>query len=221
MPVIERTSISFCRAWSPGSLLSTVPRKPATNDTGMEMMPGLDGGKTSKLASGKIEVALPDTTGEKITSSRHEPSPVYMAHSVPVVLNRFQNNEYSSVDRFADAANANASATRNATFCPLAMMPPMIDSAPTTTAVSRATLTSEAASAPPFLMMLAYTSWAKEALAVMVRPATTARIVANATAATTPSRSGAPVSKASSGAAEFSLPVEFEITSAPTSADAP
>jgi hypothetical protein len=69
--------------------------------------------------------------------------------------------------------------------------------------------------------MLAYTSCANDADAVSVSPATTARIVANATAATTPSSTVPPISNASSGAAEFSLPVEDRIRSEPTSADAP
>ena len=43
-----------------------------------------------------------------------------MLHSAPVVLNRFQNSEYRIVGRFAEAATANASATRNAMFWPLA-----------------------------------------------------------------------------------------------------
>ena len=46
-----------------------------------------------------------------------------MLHSAPGVLNRFQNSEYRIVGRFADAATAKASATRNAMFWPLARMP--------------------------------------------------------------------------------------------------
>ena len=65
-----------------------------------------------------------------------------MLHSAPVVLNRFQNSEYSRVGRFAEAATANASATRKATFWPLAAIPPRIDTTPITTAVIRATRTS-------------------------------------------------------------------------------
>ena len=72
-----------------------------------------------------------------------------MLHSAPVVLNRAQNSEYRIVGRFADAATANASATRNATFCPFATMPPAIAIRPTTTAVSRATRTSERGDAAP------------------------------------------------------------------------
>ena len=49
-----------------------------------------------------------------------------MLHRAPEVLNRFQNSEYRIVGRLALAATANASATRNATFCPFAKIPPMI-----------------------------------------------------------------------------------------------
>jgi hypothetical protein len=58
------------------------------------------------------------------------------------VLNRRQNSEYRIVGRFADAAMANARATRNATFWSLARMPRTIARSPTTTAVMRATRTS-------------------------------------------------------------------------------
>ena len=64
-------------------------------------------------------------------------------------------------------------------------------------------------------------SCAKDAAAVMVSPATTARIVAKATAAMTPSRIVPPSSKASSGAAELALPGAAAIVSGPTSAAAP
>ena len=59
------------------------------------------------------------------------------------------------VGRLAEAATAKASATRNATFCPLAKMPPAMASRPITTTVRRATLTSVAASALPLAMTLA------------------------------------------------------------------
>ena len=46
-----------------------------------------------------------------------------MLHSAPRVLNRAQYSEYRIVGRLAAAATANASATRNAMFWPLARMP--------------------------------------------------------------------------------------------------
>ena len=56
---------------------------------------------------------------------------------------------------------------------------------------------------------------------MIVRPATTARIVANATAEIRPSSTGPPSSSASSGAAELTPPGAFLIASGPTSAPAP
>src|SRR5690606_34978364 len=118
--------------------------------------------------------------------------PPYMLHSAPVVLNRFQNSEYRIVGRFADAATANASATRNATFWLRARMPAAIAMRPMTIAVRRATRTSASGDATPRLRTLAYTSWANDADAVIVSPATTARIVANAIAEMTPSMNSPP-----------------------------
>jgi hypothetical protein len=115
-----------------------------------------------------------------------------MLHSAPAVLNRFQNSEYRSVGRLAEAATANASATRNATFWLRARIPAATATTPTRTAVRRATRTSASGFAVPRLITLAYTSWANEADAVIVRPATTARIVANAIAEMIPSSSSPP-----------------------------
>ena len=64
-------------------------------------------------------------------------------------------------------------------------------------------------------------SCAKDAAAVIVRPATTARIVANAIAAMRPSSTGPPSSNASSGAAEFAPPGAAAMTSGPMRAAAP
>ena len=64
-------------------------------------------------------------------------------------------------------------------------------------------------------------SCAKEADAVMVSPATTARIVAKATAEITANRMTPPSSKANSGAAEFCPPAAARMRSGPTSAAAP
>jgi hypothetical protein len=61
----------------------------------------------------------------------------------------------------------------------------------------------------------------KDAEAVIVSPATTARIVANATPAMTASSTVPPSSKASSGAAEFTPPGELSIASGPTRTAAP
>ena len=74
---------------------------------------------------------------------------------------------------------------------------------PMTTEVMRATLTSVSGLAWPFLRISLYTSWAKDADAVIVRPATTARMVAKATPEMMPMKTSPPSSRASSGAAEL------------------
>ena len=54
--------------------------------------------------------------------------------------------------RFALAATAKASATRKAMFCPCTPIPPTIDTAPMTSTVRRATLTSAFESTSPLRM---------------------------------------------------------------------
>ncbi|SKF62598.1 Uncharacterised protein [Mycobacteroides abscessus subsp. abscessus] len=54
--------------------------------------------------------------------------------------------------RLAEAATANANATRNAMFCDLAAMPPTMASAPITITVVRATRSSASGLALPRLM---------------------------------------------------------------------
>ena len=52
-----------------------------------------------------------------------------MLHSAPRVVNRGQYSEYTIVGRFAAAAIANASPTRNATSMTFARIPPIRDDA--------------------------------------------------------------------------------------------
>src|SRR4051794_24964393 len=110
-----------------------------------------------------------------------------MPHVAPLVLNRFQNNENRITGRFADAAIANAMATRKATFNDCAGMASAMATAPMQTAAIRPTRTSCLSVTWPFLITLEYRSWASDEDAARVRPATTARMVANATAAITAS----------------------------------
>ncbi len=111
---------------------------------------GLASGNQSKLAPGIIAALLPETAGEKTISTRQLIRPPYMLHRAPQVLNRFQYSEYTIVGRLAEAATANASATRNATFWPLARMPKPIAATPSTTAVIRETLTCSSSVAGAF-----------------------------------------------------------------------
>jgi hypothetical protein len=77
------------------------------------------------------------------------------SNTAPRVVNLRQYSEYRIVGRFAEAATANASATRNAMFCPGTAIPPMIASRPMTTTVRRATLTSPSGGTSPFLRTFA------------------------------------------------------------------
>src|ERR1700730_15665175 len=115
-PVSARTSISAYFAGSAMScLLSTVARYPSANAIGTEASAGFFSGKIAKSTLGNIDFAVPDTAGDKIISTTELIRPPYMLHSTPLVLNRIQNKEYRIVGRFAEAATAKASATRNAT----------------------------------------------------------------------------------------------------------
>src|ERR671920_1520320 len=84
--------------------------------------------------------------------------------------------------RFADAATAKARATRNAMLRFCDGIASAIEMPPITKAAILATRISSRSEAVPFLATLAYRSCATDDAEVRVRPATTARIVANATA---------------------------------------
>src|SRR5215831_17397863 len=104
--------------------------------------------------------------------------------TAPAVLNRFQKIDSTITGRFAEAATAKARATKNAT---LAVGPSRIAitiaTAPTTNAETRATSTSSPGLQPASLRITpAQKSWANEVEALIVRPATTAKIVAKAIA---------------------------------------
>src|SRR6185312_3741154 len=143
-PVSVRTSNSAFTSGLPRSDDVKVPTMPRMNASGIDTMPGLASGNQAKSTFGIIAVLAPDTAGEKMISTIVEISPPYMLHSAPRVLNRSQYSEYRMVGRLAAAATANASATRNAMFCPLARMPSPMPSRPSTTAVIRDTRTCSA-----------------------------------------------------------------------------
>jgi hypothetical protein len=85
-----------------------------------------------------------------------------MLHSAPRAVNRGQKSEYRIDGRFAAAAIAKASPTRNATLMPFAEIPPSTATIPTATAVIRATRTSSRGSACPRRSTPAYARGAKE-----------------------------------------------------------
>ena len=104
--------------------------------------------------------------------------------TAPAVLNRGQLSAMSSAGKFALAATANARPTMNETFSP---SPPMIAMkiaiAPIDAAAIRATWTSSCSESLPLRTMFDQMSCATAPEADSTRPATTARIVANATPA--------------------------------------
>ena len=123
-PVSARTSNSALISGSPRS-----GRRQRADDAergtpaGSTRCRGWPAGTRRSPRSGSIAVFAPDTAGEKTISTIVEIRPPYMLHSAPRVLNRCQYSEYRIVGRLAAAATANASATRNAMFCPAARMP--------------------------------------------------------------------------------------------------
>ena len=124
--------------------------------------------------------------------------------------------------RLAEAATANASATRKATFAvgPSTMAIAM-EIAPTTKAAMRATRRSSLGLCSwPWRMMLVQTSCAKEVEALMVRPATTARMVAKAMAEMNAKKMLPPRALASKGALIL-LPPFLAMKSRPTMVAAP
>ena len=124
---------------------------------------------------------------------------------IPAVLKRRQKSVRTIDGTLALAATAKARPTRNATFSDFRAMARTIESAPITPAVIRATRTcSRSSSFPPFTTF-SQMSWAKAADEAMVRPATTARIVAKAMAETNERKISPPSASARSGAARFVL----------------
>ncbi len=96
--------------------------------------------------------------------------------------------------RFAEAATAKARATRNAMFSDCAGMARAIETAPISSAATRATLTSSfSVTGWSFLNTPLYRSCATEDDDASVSPATTARMVAKATAEISASSTAPPV----------------------------
>src|SRR5919108_3267958 len=126
--------------------------------------------------------STPVTLGPTRIKAIDEINPTARPVTAPAVLNRFQNIDMRITGKFAEAATAKASATRKAT---LAFGPRTIAIAmatiPTTKALMRATITSSPGwRSTPRWITLVQKSCANEVDALMVSPATTAKIVAKA-----------------------------------------
>ena len=146
------------------------------------MMPGFD---SSQPIGEPVTVSAPGHTfGLTMTRKIELTTPVTTPTIAPVVLNRRHVNASSSAGKFALAATANARPTMNETFRP---EPPMIAIAiaiaPIANAAIRATRTSSCSESWCLRTIEDQMSWLNAADADSTSPATTARIVANATPA--------------------------------------
>ena len=106
--------------------------------------------------------------------------------TAPRVVVPRQRMDSSSTGKLAEAATAKASDTMKATFCFSNRMPSSTAMTPSTSVVMRETRSSVALSARPCLMTVAYRSCETAEAPESVRPATTARMVAKATAEMNP-----------------------------------
>ncbi len=169
------------------------------------------------------------TVGLTITSAIEVNVPISTPVTAPDVLNLRHVSASSSAGNIALAATANARPTMNDTFRP---SPPItaieIAIAPIANAAIFATQTSSFSESVPRRTMFDHTSCATAPEAEITRPATTARIVANATAAMiarnrSPPKVPAPppTSSASSGAARLPPVPTASVAPSPRIARAP
>ena len=102
--------------------------------------------------------------------------------TAPLVVQSFHSSDRISTGKFADAAMAKASDTMKATFCFSNTIPSSTAITPNAKVVMRETRSSEPGAGLPFLNTVAYRSCDTADAPDSVRPATTARMVAKATA---------------------------------------
>src|SRR3954471_14265929 len=148
------------------------------------MMPGLLRSYQLNAPVSGAPGAPPQTIGLMMISARADPRPAATPQIAPVVLKRRQLSASTSAGKLALAAIANARPTMNDTLRPSPpRMATSIAIAPMTTEAILAAMTSSRSESRPLRMMLDQMSWATALEAERTRPATTARIVANATPA--------------------------------------
>ena len=126
--------------------------------------------------------------------------------TAPLVVQSFHSTDMNNTGKFADAAIAKAKATMKAMFCFSNAMPNTTAMMPRATVVMRDTRNSEALSALPFLNTVAYKSCDTADAPDSVKPATTAKMVANATAEMKPKNTSPPTALATSTAAMLAPP---------------
>ena len=161
------------------------------------------------------------TVGERAMSPSVSRVPVAMLVTAPAVVQPRQKMQRISAGKLPLAAIANASDTMKATFCPLKAMPSTTATAPRATVATRATRSSSSGAGRPCRTTLAHRSCDSAAAPESVSPATTARIVANATAAMNPRNGCPPRYSARSGAAMLPPLSTARIASGPTNTIAP
>ena len=161
------------------------------------------------------------TTGDSQIKTSVAVVPITMLATAPWVVHRRQKIESTSAGKLALAAIAKARLTMKATFWPLKTMPRITAITPRARVAPRATLSSSPGRACPFRTTLVHRSWLSAAAPESVSPATTARIVAKATAAMKPRNGVPPRYSASKGAAMLPPLSTALIASGPTSTIAP
>ncbi len=147
--------------------------------------------------------------------------PTIIEACAPRVVNPRQNTASTSAGKLALAAIANARPTMYATFWPLKTIPSRTDAIPPSTLAARATTNCSCSGAWPPRTTFTHRSCESAAAPDSVRPATTARMVANATAAMNPRNGVPPNVSARSGAAMLPPGSTARIASGPTSTIAP
>src|SRR5450830_685856 len=109
-------------------------------------------------------------------------SPTKPPVTAPLVVQSFHSTDMNSTGKLAEAATTKASITMKATFSFSKAIPKVTAMMPRITVVILETRSSSAWSTRPFLHTDAYRSCDTAVAPDSVRPATTARMVANATA---------------------------------------
>ena len=185
---------------------------PQTKDSVMETIAGFFNGK---MASLNLKTST-HTVGLNMIKTVADIEPIRIEATAPAVVNFFQTIDKKRAGKFPLAAIAKARPTIKATFWPLKRMPSKIATIPKITTEILAILTCSASLAWPFLKIETKISWDRAEAAARVRPATTARIVAKATAAINPIKGVPPRSSASNRAAILPPLSTFVIISFPT-----
>src|SRR5574343_507891 len=116
--------------------------------------------------------------------------------TAPLVVQFFHSTDMKRTGKLAEAAIAKARETMKAMFCFSKAIPRTTAMTPKTMVVIRETRSSAAESALPFLNTVAYKSWETAEAPDRVRPATTARMVAKATAEMKPRKMLPPTAEA-------------------------